>query len=132
MPILLWSHIERRYTEDFPYLYWVFGDNEERRGFGGLAKQLRGAPNALGICTKRSPSMEPEAFWREKDFKRVKALIDADFKPVEEALAEGKRVVFPRKGIGSGLAKLADWAPSIKAYIDQKVLDLCIKYGIDL
>ena len=34
---------------------YLFGDNVERVGHGGQAKEMRGEPNAIGIATKLKP-----------------------------------------------------------------------------
>ena len=35
---------------------YLFGDNLDRQGMGGQAKEMRGEPNSFGIATKRSIS----------------------------------------------------------------------------
>lgn len=61
------------------HLASLFGDNLERRGFGGQAASMRGEPNAIGIPTKKSPTYKDEAFFSDDEFGQNKAAIDAAF-----------------------------------------------------
>lgn len=88
-----------------------------RQGFGGQAAVMRGKPNALGIPTKWSPSNAPGAFFRDADLPAVKSAIDEGFARIEEALRSGLEVIWPRDGIGTGLAGLPKHAPVIHEYI---------------
>lgn len=45
-----------------PNWIFVFGDNEERRGYGGAAA-LRDHPQSYGFITKRRPNNEDDSFY---------------------------------------------------------------------
>jgi len=47
--------IERSMLQADPEARFVFGDNAERWGLGGQAKEMRGEPNAIGVATLWSP-----------------------------------------------------------------------------
>lgn len=89
---------------------FVFGDNFERRGLGGQAKEMRGEPNAVGIVTKHRPSMNRGAFltdgyyeiWLRKNSYDICRLF----------FHEGI-IIWPSAGIGTGSAQLPDRAPLI-------------------
>lgn len=102
----------------------MFGDNEARRGTGGQAEELRGEPNAVGVATKRYPSTDELAYWREDEHLRCCAIIDKDLEPVFEHVRNGGTVVFPRAGIGTGRAQLPTRAPTVMQHIRQRVREL--------
>lgn len=85
---------------------FVFGDNLERWGLGGQAKEMRGEPNAVGIPTKRSP----RAYLCNEDLDEWIAATKED---VEKLHSHTGIVVWPKDGIGTGLAQLAVRAPVI-------------------
>lgn len=101
-----------------PDVLFVFGDNMARRGYGGQAREMRGAPNAVGIPTKRAPSMTPSAFFSDDDFLWAKPEIDAAFARLEAHIRVGGRVVWPKDGVGTGLAELPQRSPLIWRYIE--------------
>lgn len=100
-----------------PDRLYLFGDNERREGLGGQAREMRGEPNALGIATKRAPSMQPWALWTDADFKRCAAIIDRDVVRALEHAAAGGIVVCPKAGLGTDRAKLPTNAPRIYQYL---------------
>jgi hypothetical protein len=101
-----------------PNKIYVFGDNVQRVGTGGQA-QIRNNPNAMGIATKLAPSMADSAFMSDRDLATNKAIIDSDIAKIK---ATGKTVVFPKDGLGTGLAKLQEKAPQTYEYLTQKLL----------
>lgn len=99
---------------------FLFGDNELRKGLGGLAGELRGEPNAHGVRTKALPSMVKGAFWYDDDFDRVTSLIKEDLQKPLRWVAAGKTVVIPRNGIGVRLARLPENAPNVYEFMMRK------------
>lgn len=67
MPVLFVERLTRKEARRRPEVMFVFGDNEARRGTGGQAEELRGEPNAVGVATKRYPSTDELAYWREDE-----------------------------------------------------------------
>ena len=109
---------------------YVFGDNLVRAGGrpdasgwsnpkAGQAAACRDEPNAVGIPTKRLPSMEERAFFTDDDFDEVQPLIRADFRRLADHLAAGGVVVLPAAGIGTDRAQLAKRAPRIREFLDR-------------
>jgi len=107
-----------------PFVLFVFGDNMERFGHGGQAREMRGEPNAVGIPTKWAPNMSPTSFFSDADFDEVKPSIDAAFARLRRHVHQGGRVVWPKDGIGSGLADLPRRAPKIWEYIEDRRMNL--------
>lgn len=118
--------ITRAMLRATPRTLWVFGDNMERRGYGGQAGAMRGEPNAVGIPTKWRPERTPGAYFTDADWENGDvrhAVLDA-FRRIEEALAEGRDVVIPADGVGAGLAELPTRAPKIHAVIERSIAGL--------
>jgi hypothetical protein len=111
-------------ARESPNSLFVFGDNMVRRGLGGQAAALRGEPNAVGIPTKWFPTMEEKAYFVDEDLWRVKPFIDVAFDELAEHLSAGGEVVWPKDGVGSGLAELESRAPAIWDYINQRFASL--------
>lgn len=53
-----------------PNAYFVFGDNIERRGYGGAAK-LRDHPHAIGFITKKFPDNRDTSFYHKEEYEDV-------------------------------------------------------------
>jgi hypothetical protein len=104
-----------------PDTYFVFGDNLVRRGNGGQAI-IRDQPNAVGIATKRFPTHNYSGYMlgSKEDFEAV----EKDFDKVYKLIEEGKTIVFPSGGLGTGLAALNVHAPKLLTYIDHLVSKL--------
>ena len=120
------DYITRRMVQDNPETIFVFGDNLQRRGLGGQAKEMRGEPNSIGVPTKRSPTRENSAYFTDADLGNleVKLAIYQAFQKIKEALMSGKTVVIPSAGLGSGLAQLPTRAPKINAFIEEAIENL--------
>jgi hypothetical protein len=87
---------------------FLFGDNLIERGMGGMAAEMRGEPNSLGVPTKRLPSMTPDAFFSDSTY-------DDNVRAIQRQLAKipnynKPNLVIPR-GIGAGRALLPQKAP---------------------
>ena len=93
----------------------------ERKGYGGQARECRGEPNAIGIPTQRAPSMRESAFFSDADYELWAESTKAAWNTLRDAVLEGRTVVFPKAGLGTGLAQLAERPPRIKAAIDEAV-----------
>ena len=124
MPLFFVERIARKDLQSNREALFVFGDNERRIGLGGQAKECRGEPNAVGVATKRGPSMVYSELWFDTDYDRCVAIIDQDMDPVFKHLNEGGVVVFPMHGIGTGLSQLPRNAPKIMEHIRLRVREL--------
>lgn len=117
----------RRYTRELiqktPDKIFVFGDNLARRGLGGQAKEARGEPNTVGVPTKYTPTRDEAAYFGQ-DIESERAAIAEAFDELERLQAEGKDIVFPLDGLGTGLAQLSERAPELAEYIDQRIEQL--------
>lgn len=91
---------------------YIFGDNEQRDGYGGQAGAMRGEPNAVGVAT-----LSYAKPWSDQDAARQCRVIDGDLYPVLVHLLRGGIVVFPEDGIGTGIAKLAETSPVTMQYV---------------
>jgi hypothetical protein len=109
--------ITRTDLRSHPNRMYLFGDNEARKGYGGLASECRGEPNAIGVATKRFPSHADHAFWHDDDIERCCAIIDADLRPAIEHVKRGGTVMCPAAGLGTGLSELPKRAPKIYSHL---------------
>jgi hypothetical protein len=107
----------KRYDEDIlranPDKIYIFGDNEQRVGKGGQAI-IRDEPNAFGIATKKQPNMKDGAFFTDDEFETNKKIIDEDIAKIK---ADGRPIVFPEDGIGTGRGDLKNKAPKTYEYL---------------
>lgn len=129
MPILFKEFITRDYVKEHPDMIFVFGDNIQRYGYGGQAKEMRGEPNTIGIPTKWKPSMTEDSFFTDDDWftPKVNVLIVNCFVKLREELSNKKIIVFPKNGIGSGFGQLNKRAPNIYKHI-QEFIDYLVKF----
>jgi hypothetical protein len=118
--IIQQSRIYRHDLRANPHVLYVFGDNEERIGYGGQAAEMRDEHNAAGVATLKAPGV----FWTEDDTERQCTVIDADLARIIQYLAGGGLVVWPLDGIGTGLAALEQNAPSTWAHLQERVRKL--------
>ena len=112
-----------RYTntevKNNPDKIYIFGDNNLRRGKGGQAI-IRDHENAFGISTKKHPGRNENDYFNDRQLKRNKKIIDFDISKIKK---DGRPIVFPKDGIGTGLAKLKEKAPETYAYLKQRLLN---------
>ncbi len=124
MPLTFQDRITSADLHQHPGRLYLFGDNEARRGLGGLARICRGQCNALGIATKRFPSRAPDAYWSDTEFGRFTTIIDADPAPAFAHARAGGTVVCPTAGLGTGLAELPTRALRVFAHLRQRIVAL--------
>ena len=132
MPVLFMSSVTREFVRSHPNFLFVFGDNLAKEGLGGQAREMRGEPNAVGIATKRSPSMNSDAFFSDSDIHNVIIMgaIKDSFRILESHLLSGGVVVIPKNGVGGGLANLPANAPLIDTFIKKSIEILVNTYGL--
>ena len=101
---------------------FVFGDNLDKRGTGGSAC-IRHLPNAYGIPTKYHPKRWESAYFKDDLHmtcwhKYIKPCMDN----LETLMVmQNINIAWPRDGIGTGLAKMDQYAPETLARINNKV-----------
>jgi len=122
------KNITSEMLREEPDVLFVFGDNLVRKGRGGQAAVMRGAPNAVGIPTKIYPSLRPDAFFSNADFDRWKEASLPDWRRLFEHAKLGGRIVWPSAGIGTGRARLQECAPEIAASIERNLNALSAIY----
>ena len=130
MPLEIRHRYSRQDLRANPDKMFIFGDNAVRVGFGGQAREARGEPNAVGICTKKAPTYEAQDFLTDAEYALNVVIIIADFDPVFRALLRGQVVVWPADGIGTGIAQLATRAPETLHFINTIIDSLKRVYGV--
>jgi len=63
-------HISKQFLDNNPNSYFIFGDNLERRGYGGAAA-LRDHPHAFGFITKKFPDRRDTSYYHVEEYKEV-------------------------------------------------------------
>lgn len=104
-----------------PDVLYVFGDNVDRIGLGGQAKDMRGEPNAVGIATKWRPYMTDSSFFNDNDYEKIARIINNDFDPLFRAIDKGKTIVIPSDGIGTGLSEMPMRCPKLYNLIRENI-----------
>lgn len=130
MPIIYQKFIFRSDLQANPDVYYVFGDNDCREGKGGQAKEMRGEPNAIGIRTKKAPTYEKHDFYFDWDYDANIAKISEDFERVRLLLGQGKTVIYPQDGVGTGRANLLLTAPKTLQFIQVVESELFEQYSV--
>lgn len=99
-----------------PTMIYLFGDNLEGWGYAGQAL-VRDEPNAIGIPTKKRPSMERGSFFTDAEY-------DANVAAIEAALGRipsDAAAVFVPVNIGRGRAQLRQHAPKTYEYLRKRL-----------
>ena len=96
-----------------PNVIFVYGDNMIGKGTAGQAT-IRNCPNSFGIPTKRLPSMKDGSFFNDSpdEFNAVFQALNRLFQ-----LSQTHDIVFPAKGIGTGLARMNQHSPKLYTYM---------------
>lgn len=102
----------------------LFGDNLERRGYGGQAAECRDCPNTVGVPTKKAPTMQENAFFKNDDYDSVFPAIRTAFSLARQHLYRGYDVAIPSLGLGTGRARLLEKAPRIFKLITSEIEEL--------
>jgi len=121
MSVILQHRIYRTDLKNNPDILYLFGDNEQRRGRGGQAKECRGEPNAVGIATKVKPARSEESYWSDGDYDRCIEIIESDFERAILHAKAGGIIICPSDGLGSGLSELPTRAPRLFQYIQSMI-----------
>ena len=112
--LLYIKRYNRALIQAHPSWLFVFGDNLERKGLGGQAREARGEPNSVGIITKRFPSMDEDSMLVDADYPRWIDASAKDIDRLESAHRINQTIIWPLDGIGTGLAgSLENRAPAI-------------------
>jgi hypothetical protein len=107
-----------------PAVLYLFGDNEQRKGLGGQAAEMRGETNAVGVRTKRAPGRNNEDFWSDRNFEANCAKIEEDLSRVKAHLRRGGVVVLPSDGIGTNRAEMERRCPKTFHVLQQSLASL--------
>lgn len=129
MPIIYQSRVYRTDLRANQSALYVFGDNAQRYGMAGQAKEMRGEPNAVGIATKWSPTMQEDAFFSDDRFEEQREIMAKDLCRVIHALNYGRVVVWPLDDIGTGLSALPGKSPKTWAWFNKFRSTLPIQLG---
>ena len=103
-----------------PNKLFVFGDNMLRYGKGGQAI-IRDLPNTLGIATKRAPRTDEFAYFSDADDEMDAMLQDIRKLWLISRCNVFTHIVFPTKGIGTGMAHMKSKSPMLYKMMKNKL-----------
>ena len=103
-----------------PNKLFVFGDNMLRYGNGGQAI-IRDLPNTLGIVTKREPRTGKGAYFSDADDEMDIMLQDIRKLWLISRCNVFTHIVFPSKGIGTGMAHMKSKSPMLYKMMKNKL-----------
>ena len=97
-----------------PRSIYIFGDNLLRVGEAGQAS-IRSCNNAIGIATKKKPSMLDSSFFSDKEYDKLEPFLKKEIDKIVDIMFSGNvdTLVFPKDGLGTGLSKLPQKAPEV-------------------
>lgn len=126
MIIIKQHRIYRQDLQANPEVLYIFGDNLQRRGYGGQAKEMRGEPNSIGIATKRRMEYgTPDCYFHDSEKGAMGILVEEFMETCRRIHnAKPKAVIIPLDGIGTGLARLPEFAPVLLEYINVSLKQL--------
>lgn len=118
MKWIIWDRrITTKLLRSMPNDVWLFGDNMCHFGRGGMAAEMRGEPNSIGVPTKNYPGGLETDYFSDDDYDKAVRAIDAALdKAILLANMNGGDIYVP-VGIGQGLANLPEKAPKIWKYL---------------
>lgn len=101
-------------------ILFIFGDNDEREGLGGMAKEFRGEPNSFGIRVKKKPETSVDAYYNDQEYLEncEKILEDTDY--ILSEINNYIGINMP-EGIGTGLAELNTRAPNTYKFLKNQL-----------
>ena len=112
--------------EENPDKLYVFGDNTLRSGKKGQAV-IRNCENSFGIPTKKFPSMSEMSFFSDEPEELM--LVEIALDQLYELSKIYGTIVFPKDGLGTGLAKMNTKSPKLFWYLKSKIKLL---FGVEL
>lgn len=121
--------ISRQYIQMHRDTLFLFGDNVEQRGMGGMARDFRGEPNTHGIPTKWAPTMEEQDFFSDKNYFNVCDAILKQLLRIPFKMSAYSQLFIP-VGIGLGLAHMSERAPSAYSFMLAGFHHLRTKYKV--
>jgi hypothetical protein len=116
-----WFSKEKCYNNP-KYLY-IYGDNLLRKGGKGQAI-IRTCYNSAGITTKRYPSNCEGSFFLDADIDEFKEELEADISYIFTRMPKYEALVFPKDGLGTGLAALPTTSPLCFKYLSLRLEEI--------
>lgn len=122
------EEFSNKLCKKYPDKIFVFGDNLIKKGKKGQAI-IRDNVNAFGVPTKKYPSNTVDSYFR--DTLKDKLTVALRLVELRNQAYNGKTIVFPSSGIGTGLADMGQYCPSIfiwmNNFIEKNFLRFVVK-----
>lgn len=97
---------------------FVYDDDDMRNG--GQTYKSSGLGNIIGIRVKKSPGIDEESFYTDDEYNENIKKIDEDLYKLA-MMANGKTIVFPSNGVGTGMSMLNRTAPRTFMYLTKSL-----------
>lgn len=132
MIVIIQKRIYREDLKNNRHLLYIFGDNLQRIGMGGQAKEMRGEPNAFGFATKRNPEHGTDDCYFD-DSDECFDIIRYEIKRFKDRLSSDEYlgIILPADGLGTGLAELPKRAPKLLEEINNYFYNDLHVWGFD-
>ena len=109
--------------QNHPNCLYIFGDNDLKVGCRGQAI-IRDQPNALGLPTKKVPTLQKSAFYSDLEYEDNVHKIEQALNQIISLSHLYEKVIFPKDGLGTGLAQLPQKAPRTHQYLLRRLNEL--------
>ena len=119
------KRITRVDAKSNPHILFVYGDNDDRNGYGGLAKELRGERNSYGIRVKKNPCAIEGAYYTDDEYEDNVQKIREDINRLSTVAKENCYlcIIFPIDGIGTGLAQMKLRCPKTFKFLCNELME---------
>lgn len=113
--------VDKSFLDLNPKIYFVFGDNEIRKGYGGAA-MLRDHPRTYGFITKKYPDNRDSSFYDCEEYRNV---FKKELERFKIFMSENNEYDFYISQLGGGLAnRYGIWENIIKKELENE-FEMC-------
>lgn len=124
--VVLMDMYDKCKCDEYKTYLFVYGDNDKKIGCKGQSI-IRNMTNSIGIPTKKSPTLKLESFYTDDEYEDNVRKINEAIGKVMIRSKEYEKIVFPRDGLGTGLAQLPKRAPKTYEYLRSQLNE---RFGI--
>jgi hypothetical protein len=107
-------------VKNHPKYMFIFGDNDVEKGEKGQAI-IRKCPNAFGIPTTKFPNNNDSSYYTDEELEENKRKIKHAIKKIMKESSNYDALIFPKDGLGTGLAELPKRAPKTYKYLNKAI-----------
>ena len=113
------ENITRGDVKSNPGEIFVYSENLLKDGYGEQSKEMRGEPNTVSIFTRKKPDTSDDSFFNDNELEENKLKINEGIKEIIGYIDQGKKINFPKEGIGTDSSQLQLRAPKTYDFLIQ-------------